>query len=136
MSKHFLGYFVTRKELAEIYFDAGGPPSDYDQDSMGLTHLARRCIFKYLLPGRIRVYLDVGVIDGKESVGITFKIGPNNANLEDIPKDLLTRCNDMFLRDPDLFVHQHNPEKWPDDRVHEWRQGDKVIGLVENLDLL
>ncbi|KAG9089017.1 hypothetical protein FRC06_001739, partial [Ceratobasidium sp. 370] len=136
MSTHFLGYFVTRKELAGIFLDAGGNMGDLHKDSMTVTHLARRCIFRYLYPGRIRVYFDVGIIEDQPMVGITFKIGPDNAKMEDIPKDLLERCRDMFLDDPDLFVRQSDPERWPQGRMYQWRRGDKVMGLVENLDLM
>ncbi|KAG8738143.1 hypothetical protein FRC10_007236 [Ceratobasidium sp. 414] len=136
MSNHFWGYYVTREEIAEIYLDVGGPLGDLRKDSMDLTHLARRCIFKYLLPGRIRVYIDMSIIDGEDAVGITYKIGSNNTKLENIPKDLLARCNDMFLREPDLFLRVSGPPRYEDGRLYEWRRGDQVMGLIENLDLM
>ncbi|KAG8746243.1 hypothetical protein FRC10_005492 [Ceratobasidium sp. 414] len=136
MSDHFWGYFVTTDEIIEIYLDAGGPLGDLRRGSATLTHLARRCIFKYLLPGRIRVYIDDATIGDKGVIGITYKIGLDNAKLEDVPKDLLKRCNDMFLHGPDLFLRLEGPSWWEDCRMYEWRRGDKVIGLLENLDLM
>ncbi|KAG8738145.1 hypothetical protein FRC10_007238 [Ceratobasidium sp. 414] len=136
MSDRFWGYFVTTDEIIEIYLDAGGPLGNLRRESATLTHLARRCIFEYLLPGRIRVYIDDATIGDEDAIGITYKIGPDNAKLEDIPKDLLKRCNDMFLHGPDLFLRLESPSRWEDCRLYEWRRGDKVIGLLENLDLL
>ncbi|KAG8697792.1 hypothetical protein FRC08_006321 [Ceratobasidium sp. 394] len=135
MLDHFWGYFVTQEELIEIYLDATGPLCDLDKDSLDLMHLARRCIFKYLLPGRIRVYFDLLILNDDDTMGITYKIGPTNAKLKDIPKDLLKRCNDMFLHEPDLFVRSSGPSRYEDSRVYEWRRGDQVMGIVENVDI-
>ncbi|QRV77217.1 hypothetical protein RhiJN_05232 [Ceratobasidium sp. AG-Ba] len=129
--KSYLGYFVTRKELATIFLDAGGDLDDTHIDSMELTTLAHRSIFRYLLPGRIRVYFDVAIIDGDEITGITFKIGKNNAKLSDVPVGLLERCHDMFDRDPDEFVQVGVPKY-----LYEWRRGDKILGQVQNLDFM
>ncbi|KAG8697793.1 hypothetical protein FRC08_006322 [Ceratobasidium sp. 394] len=136
MADHFWGYFVTTEEIAEIYLDAGGPLGDLRKDSATLTHLARRCIFKYLLPGHIRVYIDNATAGDEDVTGITYKIGPDNAKLRDIPKDLLARCDDMFLHGPDLFLRLEGPSWWEDGQLYQWRRGDKVMGILEHLDLI
>ncbi|KAG8688845.1 hypothetical protein FRC08_011235 [Ceratobasidium sp. 394] len=124
------------QDIAKIYLDAGDPLGDLRKNSMTLTHLARRFIFKCLLPGRIRVYIDIATIDDEDTFSITYKIGPDNAKLEDIPKNLLKRCGDMFLRKADLFLRLEGPSRWEDGGLYKWRRGDKVMGLLENLDLI
>lgn len=106
MPRWFWGYFVSYKELVEIFLDAGGTlsPSAKLQD-IHAERQARRCIFKYLMPGHIEITLNH--LDG--AGGFTFKIGPKSVKLKDIDKHLLSRCWDMFLRDPDQFMYTDNP---------------------------
>ncbi|KAG9076613.1 hypothetical protein FRC06_009410 [Ceratobasidium sp. 370] len=133
MAKHYWGYFFPREELVDVFLDAGGTFGKLRRDSMTVTHLARQSIFDYLRPGHIRVYFDAAKINDDVVTGVSFLIGPDNAEFEDIPKDLLQRCRDMFADDPDKFVrHTANPE-WANARVFEWWQDGEMKGLVQNL---
>jgi hypothetical protein len=131
----FWGYFVTRKELVDIYLDAGCELQSIDPESIDASRIARRCVVDYLMPGRVRVFLDIMNSEGSEECGLTFIIGPNNIKLDDIPNDLLGRCWGMFLRDPDHFIREKKPE-WKGYRMYRCEREGKPIGLLENLDLL
>ncbi|KAG9102384.1 hypothetical protein FS749_004170 [Ceratobasidium sp. UAMH 11750] len=133
MAKHYWGYFFPRAELTDVFLDAGGTFGKLHKNSMTVTHLARQSIFDYLMPGRVRVYFDAAQIDDQVITGVSFLIGPDNAEFEDIPKDLLKRCREMFADDPDKFVrYTANPE-WRHARVFEWWQDGELKGLVQNL---
>ncbi|QRW06135.1 hypothetical protein RhiLY_05134 [Ceratobasidium sp. AG-Ba] len=114
-----------------MFVDCGGDLSGYTKNTFEVTHLIRRSFFQYLLPGRVRVYFDDAVINGRQTTGITFKIGDDNAKLEDIPRDLLLRCFDIFTFYPDEFI-----QNLPNKRQYQWRRGDEVKGMVTNADFL
>ncbi|QRV87232.1 hypothetical protein RhiJN_15250 [Ceratobasidium sp. AG-Ba] len=97
--------------------------------------MAHESIFSYLLPGRVSVWFDAANIKGEIVTGVTFKIGSPGCKLEQIPGDLLERCRDIFLDDPDEFILKEDRE-WKEARVYEWKQKEVVIGIVENLDFI
>lgn len=107
MPNWFWGYFFSHRELVEIYLDTGGV-----LDASGLRYKihaelqARRSLFNYLMPGTIRTTLNV--VDG--IYGVTFIIGPGDVELEDMDRRFLSRCWDMFLREPDRFRYTNHPE--------------------------
>jgi hypothetical protein len=72
---------------------------------------------------------------GAAECGLTFMISPNDIELDDITKDLLERCWDMFLRDPDHFIREERRE-WKGYRMYRCEREGKNIGLLENPDLL
>jgi hypothetical protein len=134
-TKSFWGYFVSRKELVDIYLEAGGELHSVPEHSVEASNIARRSVVEYLMPGRVRVYLDIMEANGTQACGITFMIGPDNVALDDIPKDLLRRCDDMFLREPDHFIRQFMPE-WKEFRIYACEREGKSIGTLESLDFL
>lgn len=96
-SKFCWAYHLTEKELMEVYFDAGGTPGPYKEDDLMLLMFARRAVFQYLMPGDVESwYASIDDVDG-----FLYIIGTHNAKLESIPKELLGRCHDMFLREPE-----------------------------------
>jgi hypothetical protein len=135
MTKGFWGYFVSRKDLVDIYVDAGGELHNLRSTSLEASNIARRSVVDYLMPGRVRVYLDTMEANGAQTCGITFMIGPDDIRLDDIPKDMLKRCDDMFLREPDHFIRQTKPE-WKGYRIYRCEREGKFIGTLENLDFL
>jgi hypothetical protein len=135
MTQEFWGYFVSRKELIDIYLDAGGELHSVPQTSVEASNIARRSVVDYLMPGRVRVYLDIMEVNGSQACGITFMIDPNNIGLDEIPKGLLERCDDMFLREPDHFIRQMKPE-WKGFRIYACERRGKFIGTLESLNFL
>lgn len=106
MPKWFGAYFVSYDEIVQIFQDAGGTLSDAAiRQKMHAERQARRAIFNYIMPGTIRV--NVNLLD--EVGGFTFIIGPDDVEYEDIDKELLDRCEDMFLGEPDRFMSTDDP---------------------------
>jgi hypothetical protein len=135
MSTGFWGYFVSTKEIVDIYLDAGGELHSIRPNTVAASNIARRSIVEYLMPGRVRVYLDTMDSKGAAECGLTFMIGPDDIELDDIPEDLLKRCYGMFLRDPDHFIREKKP-KWKGFRIYRCERDEETIGMLENLDFL
>lgn len=107
----------------EIFLDAGGilNPTAKTLASHARCQ-ARRCVFKYLMPGRIQI-----LFTRLEGVyGYAFVIGQDDVELKDIDQSLLRRCWDMFLRNPDRFKYTDDPDVYTHERN----------GVIQKLDYL
>jgi hypothetical protein len=134
-ARSFWGYFVTFDELINIFLKAKGSLRSVDRDSFEATVTARQAIFQFLMPGRVRVYLDdFQRNDGTSNVGITFIIGPNDAEL-DIPITLSKRCERIFSRHPDHFVRLKK-RKYRGHRVYSCLREGQTMGLLQSLEFL
>ncbi|KAF8597569.1 hypothetical protein BDV93DRAFT_513249 [Ceratobasidium sp. AG-I] len=122
----FWGYFVSYKELVKVFLDAGGifTPTARSHEEHARPQ-ARRCIFKYLMPGHIQITLNY--LDGV--CGLTFIVGPDDIKLDGIDKRLRSRCRDMFLRDPDQYMYTDDPDVYTLEKeglVHQLEYLDDV----------
>ncbi|KAF8597568.1 hypothetical protein BDV93DRAFT_513248 [Ceratobasidium sp. AG-I] len=123
MPNWFWGYFVSYEGLVDIFLDAGGilnPTAKILKSHARIQ--ARRCIFKYLMPGRIQILLTY--LDGV--CGLTFVVGPDDVELKDLDQSLLRRCWDMFLGNPGRFIYTDDPDVYT----------REINGVVHRLDYL
>ncbi|KAG9123436.1 hypothetical protein FRC07_014947 [Ceratobasidium sp. 392] len=133
-ANYYWGYFFSSKELVDIFVRNGGKLGRFKGNTVMSSKRAERSIFGYLWPGRIRVYYGCGG-DDKAVPGMSFLIGRDNANVEQIEKGLLARCRTLFERDPDQFFRLDDPED-PEKFEFEWRREGRVIGRVMHLEFV
>lgn len=104
-------YFLYHQELIQVYTECGGKIGTFDPDEPDDLLHARRAIFEYLMPGRVRVwYASCGGDNG-----MIFFVGkPVRDIRKAISRDLARRCWDMFERPPNpcTVVENSLNRKW------------------------
>ncbi|CAE6451250.1 hypothetical protein ACGC1H_000337 [Rhizoctonia solani] len=98
MIYHRWAYFLNTQELVTVFKECGGGVGNFDPRDPDDMHHARRAIFLYLMPGRVKVWL--ACLDGK--LGVVFFVGKPVPDIrKSVDMGLAKRCLDMFERPPD-----------------------------------
>ncbi|CAE6361583.1 unnamed protein product [Rhizoctonia solani] len=91
-------YFLTYEELVNRHQKCGGKLGTFNPRNAQDVQHARRAIFKYLLPGTVRVW---DALLGVEP-GVVFFVGKSIRDPhEAFKRDLASRCYKAFGRAPD-----------------------------------
>ncbi|KDN35735.1 hypothetical protein RSAG8_11358, partial [Rhizoctonia solani AG-8 WAC10335] len=91
-------YYVTFEELVDLHKKRGGKLGTFTPKNTEDIEHARRAIFKYLLPGPVRVWY--ATLD--DQLGVVFFVGkPVREPRAAFERILASRCYKMFGRSPD-----------------------------------
>ncbi|CAE6428440.1 unnamed protein product [Rhizoctonia solani] len=100
-SRHRWAYFFSSRELIDLYKACDGKVGTFDPDNFDDVLHARRAIFQYLMPGRVRVWYVS--LDGDD--GIVFFIGEPVLDIyKAVKRDLGRRCWELFEEAPDPCI--------------------------------
>ncbi|CAE6482329.1 unnamed protein product [Rhizoctonia solani] len=101
MTRYRWAYFFSNQELIDLYKACDGKVGTFDPVNFDDVLHARRAIFRYLMPGRVRVWY--ASLDGDD--GIVFFVGKPVLDIHKaVKRDLAKRCWELFEQAPDPCI--------------------------------